>query len=84
MSFSTLLGMENELKECNRLLRENNEMLREILSYMQKYSTDEYRMREDLRAFSINVCANIVVDQMEQNDELRRKVTERLNLKSTK
>lgn len=58
--------------EMMRLLRENNAMLKNIISYISSIQSNEYRMNEDMRAFSINVCADVFVENMEpqEKDEL--------------
>lgn len=58
------------------LLKENNEMLREILGYLRMLNSDDYRSNEDMRSFSINVCADIFVEMLEKNSELKNKVTD--------
>lgn len=52
-------------EEVLRLLRENNAMLKQIITYINTIQSSKYRMGEDLRAFSINVCANVFVESME-------------------
>lgn len=59
-----------------RLLRENNAMLKQILGYIFMKQSSEYRMNEDIRAFSINVCADIFVENMEteEKEEINNKL----------
>lgn len=64
-------------EEALRLLRENNAMLKQILAYIGMKQSSEYRMNEDIRAFSINVCADVFVENMEpeEKEELNNKIT---------
>lgn len=54
-------------EEQERLLRENNELLKEIVGYLREYRTSEYRDREDIKQFCINIVADILVDGMEES-----------------
>lgn len=56
-------------EEALRLLRENNTMLKQILGYIAMKQSSEYRMNEDIRAFSINVCADVFVENMEPEEK---------------
>lgn len=64
-------------EEALRLLLENNAMLKQILGYISTKQSSEYRMNEDIRAFSINVCADVFVENMEteEKEELNNKIT---------
>lgn len=72
--FAESINMEDEVL---RLLRENNTILRQIMAYIATKESSEYRMNEDLRAFSINVCADVFVENMEpeEKEELNNKIT---------
>lgn len=59
--------------EQEALLRENNRMLKELLCYVRASQTQEWRENEDMRAFSINVAADMFVDMMNENDKERIK-----------
>lgn len=48
--------------EKESLLKENNEMLKEILSILKRLTSKEHIEQEDLKALTINLLANIVVD----------------------
>lgn len=48
--------------ETLRLLRENNAMLRELLTYARALASPEAQSRERSREFLNNVLANILVD----------------------
>lgn len=63
-------------EEALRLLRENNAILKQILGYIAMKQSSEYRMNEDIRAFSINVCADVFVENMEleEKEELNNKL----------
>lgn len=54
-------------EEQERLLRENHELLKEIVGYLREYRTPEYRDREDIKQFCINIVADILVDGMEES-----------------
>lgn len=56
-------------EEALRLLRENNAMLKQILAYIGMKQSNEYRINEDIRAFSINVCADVFVENMEPEEK---------------
>lgn len=64
-------------EEALRLIRENNAMLKQILAYIGMKQSSEYRMNEDIRAFSINVCADVFVENMEpeEKEEINNKIT---------
>jgi hypothetical protein len=55
-----------------QLLRENNEMLKEILSILRRLTSKEHIEKEDLKAFAINLLADIMVEY--KSDELSRLV----------
>ena len=57
------------MDEVLKILRENNAMLREITSYIQKIQGQAYRQNEDMRAFAINVCADVFVEAMEEPEK---------------
>ena len=57
------------MDEILKLLRENNEMLKEIIAFL-KY----FRENDDMRQFSINVAADIFVEMLENNKELKDRI----------
>lgn len=57
------------MDEILRLLRENNAMLKEITSYIRKIQGQAYMQNEDMRAFAINVCADVFVEAMEEPEK---------------
>lgn len=50
------------MEELLRLTRENNEMLKRIVAYIDKVDSDNYRMNEDMKQFAMNVAADVLVD----------------------
>lgn len=57
------------MEEILRLLRENNAMLKEILFFLKRYEKND-----DMRQFSINVAANLFVEMLEDNPDLKDKI----------
>ena len=55
--------------EILKLLRENNEMLKEILVFLKRYEEND-----DMRQFSINVAADLFVEMLEDNPDLKDKI----------
>lgn len=47
-------------KEILTLLRENNEMLKCIIKYINLIESKQYQQKQDLREFMINMTANII------------------------
>lgn len=58
--------------EALELLRENNRMLKEILGILRRLTSKEHIESEDLKAFAINLLADIMVEY--KSDELHRLV----------
>ena len=56
-------------EEQESLLRESHEMLTEIVAYIRKVQSPEYRESEDAKQFCINAVANIFVDGMEESNK---------------
>lgn len=52
-------------EEQANILRETHSMLSEILSYVRKIQSSEYKNNEDVKQFAINLAANVLVDGME-------------------
>lgn len=63
------------MDEILKLLRENNEMLKEIIAFL-KY----FRENDDMRQFSINVAADIFVEMLENNKELKEQIKSNFKL----
>ncbi len=57
------------MDEILKLLKENNEMLKEILFFLKRYGEND-----DMRQFSINVAADLFVEMLENNPELKDKI----------
>lgn len=57
------------MDEILQLLRENNEMLKELITFLRHFQAND-----DMRQFSINVAANIFVEMLENNKELKDKL----------
>ena len=57
------------MEEVLKLLKENNEMLKEIIAFLQYFKDND-----DMRQFSINVAADIFVEMLENNKELKDKI----------
>lgn len=55
--------------EILKLLRENNAMLKEILVFLRYFQEND-----DMRQFSINVAADLFVEMLENNPELKDKI----------
>lgn len=55
--------------EILKLLKENNEMLKEILVFLRYFQEND-----DMRQFSINVAADLFVEMLENNSELKYKI----------
>lgn len=57
------------MDEILKLLKENNEMLKEILVFLRYFQEND-----DMRQFSINVAADLFVEMLENNTELKDKI----------
>lgn len=57
------------MDEILKLLKENNEMLKEILVFLRYFQEND-----DIRQFSINVAADLFVEMLENNSELKDKI----------
>lgn len=55
-----------DLQEILRLLRENNEMLKEIVSVLRKIQDPDYLMEENTTDFIMNIVANLVASDIER------------------
>lgn len=63
------------MEEVLKLLKENNEMLKEIIAFLQYFKDND-----DMRQFSINVAADIFVEMLENDKELKDKIKSSFNL----
>ena len=57
------------MDEILKLLKENNEMLKEILVFLRYFQE-----HDDMRQFNISVAANLFVEMLENNSELKDKI----------
>lgn len=57
------------MEEVLKLLKANNEMLKEIIAFLQYFKDND-----DMRQFSINVAADIFVEMLENDKELKNKI----------
>ena len=57
------------MDEILKLLKENNEMLKEILVFLRYFQEND-----NIRQFSINVAADLFVEMLENNPELKDKI----------
>ena len=57
------------MEEVLKLLKENNEMLKEIIAFLQYFKDND-----DMRQFSINVAADIFVEMLENDKELKNRI----------
>lgn len=57
------------MEEVLKLLKENNEMLKEIIAFLRYFKDND-----DMRQFSINVAADIFVEMLENDKELKDKI----------
>lgn len=54
-----------------RLLRENNELLKEIASILRKTQDPDYKMEENTVDFLSNIVANLVASAIEKKNNLK-------------
>jgi len=63
------------MNDIVELLRENNKLLKEVRALLLILMYDEnYIAQQDIKAFSINVAANIFVEMMETNPKFKDKI----------
>lgn len=55
-----------EVQEILWLLRENNEMLKEIVTILRKTQDPDYIMEENTTDFLMNIVANLVATKIEK------------------
>lgn len=58
-----------------KLLEENNTMLKAILAKLYAYEAND-----DMRQFSINVAANLFVEMLEENKDLKEQIKNKFKL----
>ena len=66
--------MPTKMDEMIRLLRENNMMLKGILSVLRKTQDPDYITNENTTDFLMNIVANLVASNIEKNKKLRHGV----------
>lgn len=57
------------MEEILQLLRENNEMLKEIVTIFRKIQDPDYIMEENTTDFLMNIVANLVASKIENPDK---------------
>lgn len=63
------------MDELLELVRENNAMLKEILGVIREISSEEHIQKEDMKAFAINLLADIMVEyKAEQVEQLAKQI----------
>lgn len=60
---------EEEYSELLSLTRQNNQMLQEILAYVRKVDSKQYRDNEDMNDFCMNLVANAVIERLFENQQ---------------
>lgn len=63
------------MEQVIRLLEENNRMLKEILTFLQQFQSCD-----DMRQFSISVAADLFVEMLEDNKELKEQIKSNFKL----
>lgn len=57
---------DSDFQELLALTRENNSLLHELVDYVRKIDSTEYRDAADLKEFTLNVAADVLVEMMEE------------------
>lgn len=60
---------EEEYSELLSLTRQNNQMLQEILAYVRKVDSPQYRDNENMKDFIQNLVANAVIERLFENQQ---------------
>lgn len=50
------------MEELIKLTRENNTMLKQIISYIEKVESEDYKITEDLKGLVTNLVANMYIN----------------------
>lgn len=58
--------MEDEILS---LLRENNAMLKELVSYIRSLQDSENIAKDDMKDLTMNIIANVIADDFIKNEE---------------
>lgn len=57
----------NDIQEILFLVRENNAILKELLSITRRVNDPDYVMEQDINDFIMNVVANLLANGIEKN-----------------
>lgn len=60
---------DDEYSELLLLTRQNNQMLSEILAYVRKVDSPQYRDGENTQDFLMNLVANALVERLFENQQ---------------
>lgn len=60
---------EEECSELLSLTRQNNQMLQEILAYVRKVDSPQFRDNENLNDFCMNLVSNGIVERLFENQQ---------------
>lgn len=56
------------IEEIYKLCKENNEMLKQILEYINKIDSNDYRNTEDIKNLVTNLVANMYINNKHFNN----------------
>lgn len=60
---------DDEYAELLSLTRQNNQMLQEILAYVRKVDSQQYRENENMQDMLQNLVANALVERLFENQQ---------------
>lgn len=60
---------DNEYSELLSLTRQNNQMLQEILGYVRKVDSPQYRENENAQDMLQNLVANAIIERLFENQQ---------------
>lgn len=60
---------DDEYSELLSLTRQNNQMLSEILAYVRKVDSQQYRENENMQDMLHNLVANALVERLFENQQ---------------
>lgn len=66
-------------EEDKRLIRENNEMLKELLEWKRRVDSEDYKLEQDLKDLCIDVVGNLISFNLERGREPGNVLKEILN-----
>lgn len=61
--------IDDEYSELLSLTRQNNQMLSEILAYVRKVDSQQYRENENMQDMLQNLVANALVERLFENQQ---------------